>query len=80
MIEAFYPAFSYCALDLLVFADGLWCYQELFILASRFSYALRTVNFTHTRREANHMQTNLRNKQFQESVSLWLECDVVTMF
>jgi hypothetical protein len=26
------------------------------------------------------MQTNLRNKQFQESVSLWLECDVVTMF
>jgi ribonuclease HI len=61
-------------------SNRLWCYQELFILASRFSYALRTVNFTHTKREANHMQTNLRNKQFQESVSLWLECDVVTMF
>ncbi|KAJ6945224.1 hypothetical protein NC651_000308 [Populus alba x Populus x berolinensis] len=29
------------------------------MLASKFSYALRTVNFTHARREANHMADKL---------------------
>jgi ribonuclease HI len=36
-----------------------WYYQELFMLASKFSYVLRTVNFTHTRRLVNHMADKL---------------------
>jgi len=53
--------------------NRLWYYRELFILASKSSYALRTVNSTHTRREANHMADQLVKQGVSRIYDLYLD-------
>jgi hypothetical protein len=49
-------------------------------MASKSSYALRTVNSTHTRREANHMADQLVKQGVSRIYEFVLGCDVVMMF